>query len=414
MSKTAHLILESCANSCNKVTGLLPACSLSITKSRFKFYHQQSTTDRLESHHALEVLCTQHDWLEIQFQGRGFDEIPILQKVTVSDSSALLAYLHIDVLSDAVARVCSDLARLLATAPDWVNDALRGCSDAWSNGKTYKGFSWKHFDGLAFGIRLISFAESHSDLKTDFRTASVKALGNSKALEKNISLIAKLLRLKSDSYADLSNEEVLGNWGITRFAPLMRLSGASTACFSHGELDTQFADPYLAIPLDNLERLSLQREPAYVLFIENLASFERYTRTIRDSGLVFYTGGFPSNHWIRVVRTLKSQLSQQCPFYHWGDIDVGGYKILAYCERSLSINIRPFRMHGNEGSQQDRDIPLEELIAALECTGLHIQDLKQKLISQSKAGGLQYWVEQEALDPISPLDFLSNAERSTQ
>ena len=403
MSECAQLILESCVKACNRVSGLLPACTLSITKTRFKFYHLASTSERLKAHDVLEGLANRYDWIEIEFEGRGFDEIPILQKVIILDSKALLDHQNISVIAKTVSQLCLALDDILVESPKWVQDIFSGYSDAWLQNKSFKGFSWKQFDGLRFGIKLITWAESYNDLKTDFRTASVKALGDSKSLEQNISIIAKVLRLKSSTYDDLSNEEVLANWGITRFAPLIRFAGDITVYFPSGEMNIENADPYVAVPLDNIESIKMKSDPAYILFIENLTSFERYTRTIKDNGLIVYTGGFPSHHWIRVVNTLKQHLSNVCEVYHWGDIDVGGYKILSYLERSLAMNIIPFRMLGNEGAHEELLIDIDDLISSLNCDGKNIAALKEKLIAQ-KAGNLyQYWVEQESLDPVSPI-----------
>lgn len=405
MSNIAEPILERCVKACNKVSGLVPKYALSITKSRYAFYHQQATLDRLKIHQALVDLANQYAWIEIEFEGRGFDEIPILKKVIISDSKALLDHLDIPVKCSQVDEACFQFDAILAASPAWIQDLFKCYSEYWKQNKPFNGFSWSQFEGLGIGVKFATWAESYDDLKTDFRTASVRALGDSKCLERNISTVAKLLRLKYDSYLELSNEEVIANWGITRFAPLIRISGCSSICFSSGELDTTFADPYLAIPLDNIMSIKLNSEPAYILFIENLASFERYARSINDGGLIIYTGGFPPNHWIRVVNTLKHQLSDICEVYHWGDIDVGGYKILSYLERSLAMNITPYRMLGNEGSEKERIILLDDLINSLNCEGSKISKFKEKIINLKTLNHEQYWVEQESLDPISPLDI---------
>jgi Wadjet anti plasmid transformation system JetA-like protein len=114
---------------------------------------------------------------------------------------------------------------------------------------------------------------------------------------------------------------------------------------------------------------------------------------------VVYTGGFASAGVVDVVRTLLVLLPASVPYYHWGDIDPGGIRIFRFLEETLPRPPRPHSMdqclaesHGKPGEPDGT--------------------LKSIAASDSAVAGLAEWLwkgpnvrhlEQEALDPLSPL-----------
>lgn len=76
-----------------------------------------------------------------------------------------------------------------------------------------------------------------------------------------------------------------------------------------------------------------------MLTIENLTPFhlaaqlEGVGRAIRD-----YTGGMPSPAWARTYRSILASLPVAVPTYHWGDVDVGGFRIAAQIRRHIEFD----------------------------------------------------------------------------
>lgn len=77
-------------------------------------------------------------------------------------------------------------------------------------------------------------------------------------------------------------------------------------------------------------------EVRWVLTIQNRETFHLAARAAASpEGLVLYTGGMPSPTWRRAYRVLSDALSTEVVFYHWGDIDVGGFRIAACLAETL-------------------------------------------------------------------------------
>lgn len=77
-----------------------------------------------------------------------------------------------------------------------------------------------------------------------------------------------------------------------------------------------------------------------VFTIENLTSFYRFKQ---EHSLVIYLGGY-HNH---SRRNLLMQIYQKLPdaqYYHFGDLDAGGFYILEHLKRKTGIPFQMFQM----------------------------------------------------------------------
>jgi hypothetical protein len=145
------------------------------------------------------------------------------------------------------------------------------------------------------------------------------------------------------------------------------------------------------------------------LFIENRASFERYVREIDDKGVVIYTAGFPPRAWVHAIEIIIAEIRNGVPVYHWGDRDVGGYRILAFLAKRLDIDIQPYFMGVDasvltQDGDEIKEIPVVGLMQAIESARGYpaIFELYEDL-GKCQRTSLP-WIEQEQIAPISPLE----------
>ncbi|MBM3275462.1 MAG: DUF2399 domain-containing protein, partial [Candidatus Sericytochromatia bacterium] len=99
-----------------------------------------------------------------------------------------------------------------------------------------------------------------------------------------------------------------------------------------------------AIAIPSEELLEAETRPSgavAVVTIENLTSFEQWLDVRPADTVAVLTGGFPGRSVIRLLRDLA------LPVLHWGDMDAGGFEILAYLKRSLR-DVRPLAMGPDE------------------------------------------------------------------
>jgi|GEM_PF-6151380 len=127
--------------------------------------------------------------------------------------------------------------------------------------------------------------------------------------------------------------------------------------------------PYIALPRKTVITCTIDRVTAdQIILIENLTAFEAYIDALPEERskeqLVFFTKGFAgSTQKLFLEKILKHKVPKQ--IWHWGDIDVGGFRIFDDLNRFFSqwnISLRPLwmdeqvfeKMAGQPLSDRDR------------------------------------------------------------
>jgi hypothetical protein len=150
---------------------------------------------------------------------------------------------------------------------------------------------------------------------------------------------------------------------------------------------------------------SLTTRAAYVLTIENLASFHDATRT-SDAGaaLLIFTGGMPSPAWRRAYAAILRGLAPSVPIYHWGDIDEGGFRIaavLSHVAKQAGRTLRPWMMSPlsiPESILRSSTVPTPSSLAAMQrWAGRAGWDNVGEALGQQPIQ-----LEQESLEPVLP------------
>ena len=119
-----------------------------------------------------------------------------------------------------------------------------------------------------------------------------------------------------------------------------------------GKVDIDGADlsgispQYLGIAPKEADRIRFRSPPAYLLTIENFASFNRHVAEADPGrlGTTMYVGGYPSLGTQQALRAIAAMVSQDTPIFHWSDIDPDGTWIFHTIERAVGRPIRPHLM----------------------------------------------------------------------
>jgi|GEM_PF-6909469 Uncharacterized protein conserved in bacteria C-term(DUF2220). len=373
MTPLTEKLLKKCAELCDNESGYR-AMTIPIDLKRFGFYHRARASIRAACNEELQVLSYSTGGFGILLHPLDQD---CLERITVSDPVAVFSN-HLGWSSRilSIKQVLIEIQTILSTAPDWLINALSELKTLWTSGKTCHGFSWQQSENLATAIQFVSWADQVNG-EYDYRTASSLALSNSKTLERKLASITRLARLKMpDAWQDRPDDYVLGQFGVHKYPPLLHLSGHCQVVTTGGELS--LISPYAAFPVDAILQVKLLKSCRYILSIENRASFERYCREVRDDCVVLYSNGFPSSHWLKMVNEFICGHGDT-PVYHWGDIDVGGYRILSYINQGLECDVIPLNMIPNAADEKT-GIPASECLAALSTSGyLRQSDIYRQL-----------------------------------
>jgi hypothetical protein len=187
------------------------------------------------------------------------------------------------------------------------------------------------------------------------RTLSVKLFKDSKRLEELRGGILMVLRAH-DPEADLYKDD---EWGLLQAhhikrppervpltGPLHLLIATITPTensVSETSLSLESGISSISLPEDVLRLATITSCPATALVtIENLTSFSELLLLRPPDMIAVHTGGFASPSLTTFLRSIRA-CRPDLPYFHWGDIDAGGLRILAHLRRQLG-HILPLGM----------------------------------------------------------------------
>jgi len=220
--------------------------------------------------------------------------------------------------------------------------------DAWRRGKAPAGVSAERANQLVDSMRIIDAAQELTTNGKDvlLRRLSVKLFNDSKRIEALSRQLAFLLGEPEET----ESNDVYARLGLVKHPQPMLLSGPPICRIQLEETAIPLAFPYLGFRPDSISGfIDARNTIRRVLTIENLASFnEAADNAVEESGLlIVYLAGNPTPSFLAAYNRILESL-KPVEVLHWGDIDVGGFRIaarLADSIKSLGYDLRLFRMN---------------------------------------------------------------------
>ena len=221
--------------------------------------------------------------------------------------------------------------------------AASGIADTWQRARTWNGLGPQDGEKLRVALVLAQAILDNRHVELDYRTFSRRVAGDSKALERVEAMVVRLLGGILDLPADAKPREALRTLGVERFAPPLLIGG----CIDLAGADLSSTSLlYLGLPPKEAERIWFRQPPAYLLTIENFASFNRHLLEAdpQRRGTTIYVGGYPSLAMQQALGVLAGMVPEETPMFHWSDIDPDGTWIFRTIERAIGRPLRPHLM----------------------------------------------------------------------
>ncbi len=246
------------------------------------------------------------------------------------------------------------------------------------------------------------------------RKLSVQLFGDSKRFEALRGAVLTVLRrhdAESRSYGE-DDGALLRAHLVERAPEYVPLSGPLALRLAEATLDLLPFVPSVALPATILRQAAVVGCDAEALVtIENATSFSEFAAARPASVLALFTGGFASPAVITLLGNIRAVRSE-LPFFHWGDLDAGGLRILAHLReklgaiRPLAMDVATFaahRQHARRLSESEREAlaQLHAHPALADCAPL----IEQMLATNEK-------LEQEAVDVNHCFEAIRRALRS--
>ena len=174
------------------------------------------------------------------------------------------------------------------------------------------------------------------------REFSILHFQDSKYFEQIESRLVKVFRHFSAEYLELDTLELLAEYGIYRTPNYVYFKGDARILIGEEAVDLSVLKQGIGISGEDLAGIQFSdlSRIKKVITIENLTSFFRYWE--KDS-LFIYLGGYHN----RIRRTLLKMIYETIPdakYYHFGDIDAGGFAILQDLRKKTGIPFMSYHM----------------------------------------------------------------------
>jgi hypothetical protein len=217
-------------------------------------------------------------------------------------------------------------------------------------------------------FRVLRFVDSLGETEMLERVFSMQCFGDSKKFETGVKKrLLDILRHYAGWDDDAGEDELLRFAGIVRYPQQFEFRGPLSISFNPdpgrgGVTGRQsvacghaidFSPLIHGASLNSLDlgrgTLRLAPEVSRVLTIENQANYADYLhRQNNENEFVVYHGGQFSPVKGLFFRAVAAAMPERCSWYHWGDIDYGGFSMLARLRREIRPGVLPYRMNEEE------------------------------------------------------------------
>ncbi len=229
-----------------------------------------------------------------------------------------------------------DLLNAQVSRPGWHRDFL-----TWANQQidVHHSVAPLNLENPQHNADLVRTLAALADLTTPTleRRFSVQVFGNSKRFEELRRAFLTVLRrhdLDAANFADDDNA-LLRAHHLDRVPEYVPMAGSVVLQVGASQVDLRPFVPSVSLPATLLRNASIVECAARaIVTIENATSFNEFVAIRPSSVFAIFTGGFASPTVIAFMQQLRLARND-LQFYHWGDLDAGGFRILAHLRAKL-------------------------------------------------------------------------------
>ena len=177
--------------------------------------------------------------------------------------------------------------------------------------------------------------------ETRIRDFSVKVYGDSKEFEKIKCKVAKIIKDFDAQCNAESDDDILAEYNIVKNSTYVLIKNAFEFKLNNATIDLSSLGFEYALSDEMIKALiPIKISAEKVITVENLTSFYG----LQDSrALIIYLGGY-HNHTKNMLLQRIKNIFPKGAYYHFGDIDAGGFYILNHLKEATGIPFKPYKM----------------------------------------------------------------------
>ncbi|PKM83201.1 MAG: hypothetical protein CVU89_00125 [Firmicutes bacterium HGW-Firmicutes-14] len=225
---------------------------------------------------------------------------------------------------------------------EWVKNFLEDCLAELRDKSDFPAMLPAEKEDMELLFRAFLGLEDKKDNVLLERVFSIKYLGHSKVFQREVKTrlarIANryLINEQTLHHQEMTEDEIIAELGIERNSEEVLIWGAVSFLYGEKEIDYSVFPFGGVIDTRYLAGMKISSVKAKkIITIENKANFHYLvSRRPADGILLVYLGGFPGPRKRSFLAHLY-RLNPDIPFYHWGDIDLGGFRIFSALRKTI-------------------------------------------------------------------------------
>lgn len=331
--------------------------SLPFTAASLSGYFNLPSAKEKDAAHAVLRNAERNGALAIEWDSRAGDNGQIL-RLQLQNAEALAQFLGRD-----------PLWIVHAKALDALNAWMRYPNVAiilarWRAGKLVRSLGSDRVADFVDACRVVDACSADATTQDmPIRRLSARLFADSKRVER-LGPALDVLTTESMDQPWRDDVEVFAALGLVKLPQPVLLAGTGTVELMDGSV-LPIPRPYIGLAPQSIRAVRVASDARYLLTIENLTTFHELAlgHGGEARGLILYTAGMPSPALLRIYR-FCIEAGIAVPGFrrmHWGDIDLGGFRIAARLARAGDLPLQPWLM---DPASIERAIPRKELAAA--------------------------------------------------
>lgn len=248
-----------------------------------------------------------------------------------------------DVISSVVKELSDEIKRVNT---DWIIQFYSDASAFLKSHMKFGGLLSENKYQREELYKLLAFIDGNNYSALKERVFSEKCFGDSKYFENNVkSVLLSILRRYVSS--DLNDNELLKFVGINKYPEQLEMCGKIIVASNDMSV---LKNGFCIYPGDLDEvKWSVDRAVSKIITIENRANYFSYLEGMKTPDeIVVFHGGQYSPAKKKLFELLSKAMPENCEWYHWGDIDFGGFSMLLRLRKEIRPSIIPYRMNSRE------------------------------------------------------------------
>lgn len=341
-------LLQSLINLVNRSTGIVDDVRLPVSSQYAGSYVYASPTTRKLCHDSLAPLIDAQV-IECAWHLKVLEDFETLKQIHVPRGKAFLDYLGVSPQVDMVANAAT-LLKNLKCGVDWIDQKVNEIGERWRLGARYLALGPENIEQVQIAALVAKNLATQKLRGRSLRALSYDWFGAPHIIEEHKQVITLFCESQIPAAAkELDYNDQLASLGLVRTPSLIHLRGPVNMICDDEKLIDAGGWAGAALCHEFVRGIERYGAPDYVLTFEDFTLYQRYAASVQDGGMILFLGDFPSLKLLDLYERIVASLPRAVPLYHWGNIDLAGFKTVVALESFASgREVKPFCMSAKE------------------------------------------------------------------